>query len=398
MHGHGGSDPGAVANGVNEKDLTLKISQYMYDRLRELGIPVTLTRSTDVTLSPSERVSKILDAYGNNENVIVISNHINSNATPNSAEGAEVIYALRNTDELANNILNELGNAGQIKRSVFQRRSEKNPSKDYYFIHRETGQTEPVIVEYGFINSDNDLAKLQNNYKDYVDAVIKAIIETKNIPVGPNNGNNNNMNSNISTQDTYIVKQGDTLWSIAQKYQTTVNVLKSVNNLVSDVIVPGQVLVIPKGDVSTMYVVKPGDTLWRIANQYGVSVDQLVSYNNLPNHMLAVGQILMIPSRSSHIQYTVQKGDTLWIISMKYGISVESLKRENNLVDNMIYIGQVLKIPNEFHNQEPMVYTVGYGDTLWSIAARYGTTVEQIKNLNGLQSNLIMIGQKLKIY
>lgn len=76
--GHGGSDPGAVGNGLNEKDYTLKISQYMYDRFKELGVPVVLTRSGDETLSPTERTQKILNAYGNNSDVIVISNHLNA--------------------------------------------------------------------------------------------------------------------------------------------------------------------------------------------------------------------------------------------------------------------------------------------------------------------------------
>lgn len=76
--GHGGIDGGAVGNNQNEKDYTLKISKYMYDRFRELGIPVTLTRDTDITLSPSDRVDKILDAYGDNPNVIVVSNHLNA--------------------------------------------------------------------------------------------------------------------------------------------------------------------------------------------------------------------------------------------------------------------------------------------------------------------------------
>ena len=76
--GHGGDDPGSSGNGIIEKELTLKISQYMYDRLKELGIPVTMTRTTDETLNPTDRVNRILDAYGNNSNVIVVSNHINA--------------------------------------------------------------------------------------------------------------------------------------------------------------------------------------------------------------------------------------------------------------------------------------------------------------------------------
>lgn len=76
--GHGGSDPGAVTNNQYEKDYALKISKYMYDRFKELGIPVTLTRDTDITLSPYDRTDRILDAYGNNSDVIVVSNHLNA--------------------------------------------------------------------------------------------------------------------------------------------------------------------------------------------------------------------------------------------------------------------------------------------------------------------------------
>lgn len=76
--GHGGSDPGAVGNGITEKDYTLKISQYMADRLRDLGADVTLTRNTDETLSPTDRVNRVLNAYGDSKDVVVISNHINA--------------------------------------------------------------------------------------------------------------------------------------------------------------------------------------------------------------------------------------------------------------------------------------------------------------------------------
>lgn len=83
--GHGGDDPGAVNGNIYEKDFTLEVSKYIYDRFRQLGVPVTLTRDTDTTLDRDERVNRILSAYGNNQNVIVLSNHIN-------AGGAEFSY------------------------------------------------------------------------------------------------------------------------------------------------------------------------------------------------------------------------------------------------------------------------------------------------------------------
>ena len=199
--GHGGTDPGAVSSsGVREKDLTLQIAKYMTEQFRNRGVPVTLVRSTDETVSPTERVNRILNAYGNKSNVVVISNHINATGSGiQGAEGAEVIYALRNNSNLANNILTALGNAGQKVRKTYQRRLPSDTSKDYYFIHRNTGTTEPVIVEYGFIDNPTDLSRIQNNYKKYVDAVVDAVIETR---LG-------NQIPSVPSGNTYIVKSGD---------------------------------------------------------------------------------------------------------------------------------------------------------------------------------------------
>ena len=96
-------------------------------------------------------------------------------------KGQRVIYALRDDDTLASNILQALGNAGQKMRKFYQRRLPSDTSKDYYFIHRNTGSnTHPVIVEYGFIDNPEDLAKIQNNYKEYVDAVVRCCNSTAN--------------------------------------------------------------------------------------------------------------------------------------------------------------------------------------------------------------------------
>ena len=76
--GHGGSDSGAVGENTYEKDYNLLISQYMYNRLKELGIPVYITRDSDETITPANRTKEILEAFGNDPNVVVISNHLNA--------------------------------------------------------------------------------------------------------------------------------------------------------------------------------------------------------------------------------------------------------------------------------------------------------------------------------
>lgn len=76
--GHGGDDPGTIANGITEKDYTLMISEYLHKRFDDLGIPNSLTRTRDVTLGPDERPGKAQSFYGNGSDVIVLSNHINA--------------------------------------------------------------------------------------------------------------------------------------------------------------------------------------------------------------------------------------------------------------------------------------------------------------------------------
>lgn len=98
--GHGGEDPGALGNGITEKNMTLAISEYMYDRFRELGIPVKLTRNSDETVNPSDRVNRILEAFGNDKDVIVISNHINAGGAngKNVGKVSSVLFALKYKD------------------------------------------------------------------------------------------------------------------------------------------------------------------------------------------------------------------------------------------------------------------------------------------------------------
>ena len=381
--GHGGVDSGAVGKDLLEKEYNLLISRYMYDRFRELGIPVYLTRDSDMTLNPSDRIKKILSFFGNNPNVVVISNHLNAGG----GTGAEVIYALRNNSILANSILNNIGSTGQTTRRIYQRRLPSDTTKDYYYILRETGQIQPLIIEYGFIDNDKDVEFLKNNYKELAEGVIKAILEYKNIPyTAP---------STVIT-DTYKVQSGDTLYSISKKLDTTVTELKKLNNLSSNMLSVGQVLKIPTKTVdigeTDIYQVQAGDTLYSIARKYNISVNELKNLNNLIDNTLSIGQILEVPSGlSPYNSYIVDKGDTLYSIAKKFDTSVNKLKELNNLSSNMLSIGQKLLIPIG----EETTYVVKAGDTLYSIAREFNTTVDKLKELNNLSNNILSIGQIL---
>ena len=435
--GHGGTDSGATGNGIIEKDLTLKIAQYIHNRLDDLGIKNVLIRNTDETINPTERVERVNNAYGTSGDVIVVSNHINAGG----GDGAEIIYALRNNDTLSSLIATEIEKEGQNVRKYYQRRLPSDPSKDYYFMLRNTGNTESIIVEYGFLDStSDDVNQLKNNYENYAEAVVRALVDyigATYIPVvgsdyyvvqkgdslwsiarklntsvaelkALNNLTSNNLsvgqvlktpssNTENDNQTTYTVVKGDSLYKIAQKFNVTVQDLINLNNIPSTNLSIGQVLKV-KGTVpskeETTYTVVKGDSLYAIANKYKVSVQDIIDANNLKSTALSVGQKLIIPTQITNDLYTVKSGDSLYKIANQYGVTVEDLKKENNLTNNNLSVGQVLKIPSTNNYQ---TYTVKSGDSLYSIARQYNTTVSDIQALNNLKSTALSVGQKLII-
>ena len=165
---------------------------------------------------------------------------------------------------------------------------------------------------------------------------------------------------------------------------------------VSDVIPPG----VDAG--VTEYVVRSGDTLWLIARRFNTTVDAIMRLNGLTSDNLSIGQVLRIPaaesSGGSYFEYTVRSGDTLWQLARKYGTTVDAIMRLNGLASDNLSIGQILRIPTaESSGGSYFEYTVRSGDTLWQLAQKYGTTVNAIKNLNGLSSDILNIGQVLLI-
>lgn len=383
----GGRESGVTGNGIVEKDYNLLISEYIFNRLKSLGADVKIIRTTDEYISEDDRANKILNAYGNNSKVVALSNMLG-----NTGSGAEIIYALRNNSNLASSLAENLDDAGLTVSKYYQRRSENDTSKDYYNIQKDTGLIETIIVNYGNINNINEATNIKNEWEDYAEAVVKSLANYTNVLYYKEG----------ESQEIYTVKKGDSLWKIANKYNTTVEKLKSANNLKTNTLSVGQKLVIPSisvsPEVSDTYIVQKGDSLWSIANKFNMTVSELKNLNNLTNNLLSIGQVLKIKDSYSNGEttYTVQKGDSLWVIANKYGITTEELKSYNNLTSNLLSIGQVLKIPQGKTSTEN-IYTVKKGDSLWTIANRYNTTIEKIKVLNNLTSNLLSIGQQLKI-
>lgn len=324
------------------------------------------------------------------EKIIQLTNHQLRFA---GGDGAEIIYALRNSDNLSSKIANEFIKTGQNVRKYYQRRLPSDSSKDYYYIIRNTPNNETIIVEYGFADSTgDDVNQIKNNWQGLAEAVVRALANYVGVTYIPPKG----MESNY-----YIVKKGDSLYSIARNYGVTVNELKSANNLTSNNLSIGMSLIIPSENKEPSseeyYIVKAGDSLYKIANMYHMTVNELKSLNNLSSNLLSIGQRLKVITNTElpANTYVVKSGDSLYSIAKKYGISVDALKSANNKTTNLLSIGEVLIIPTS--NEVIKTYTVKAGDTLYGIARTYNTTVEAIKSLNGLNNNNLSIGMVLKL-
>lgn len=165
--GHGGSDPGANGHGIREKDWALRISLYQYRRLKELGAKVGITRTTDRTLDSVQRTNLIRNKYD-----YCMSNHWN--AFNGKARGVETIHSVYSNQALAKRLADAVLKASGLPfRRVFSRKNSSGG--DYYFMHRLTGNTKTVIVEYGFIDNkaDNNFYKNDANFYAVAEAVIK---------------------------------------------------------------------------------------------------------------------------------------------------------------------------------------------------------------------------------
>ena len=218
---------------------------------------------------------------------------------------------------------------------------------------------------------------------------------------------------------TYIVKKGDTLYGISNQFGVAVQDILRINNVNPTSLPIGYVLNIPSlagsnPDATFSYTVKKGDNLYNIALKYSTTVNDIVKLNNLKSANLSIGQVLKIPETFAntddmpmYVSYTVKRGDNLYSIAKEFNTSVDEIMRDNGLTSGLLSIGQVLKIRSNNtsieecfgtdYSSSDTVYFVKKGDSLYSIARKFNTSVDSIKRKNDLKTTVLQIGQNLII-
>jgi spore germination protein YaaH len=228
---------------------------------------------------------------------------------------------------------------------------------------------------------------------------------------------------------THTVKSGEYLSVIARQYNVTVTDIKDLNGLKTDMIYVGQNIQIPYYS----YTVVGGDSLYLIAKKLNTTVTAIKEANKLTTDQIFVGQKFLIPiskttvaepvqpapapttvteQKAETIQYTVKSGDSLSLIAKNHGTTVQGIQSLNSLTSTIIYPGQVLSIPTQETTTAPTTapateqqpetnqqttYTVVSGDSLSVIAKKFNVTVEALKSTNNLTSDMIFVGQQLKV-
>lgn len=222
----------------------------------------------------------------------------------------------------------------------------------------------------------------------------------------------------------YTIRAGDTFYSLAQRYGTTVAAIQAANPGVNpNALQIGQQICIPVAPTTTptvppcpggfLYTIQPGDTYYRLALRYGTTVAAIQAANPGVNpNALQVGQQICIPVAptttptvppcAGGFLYTIQPGDTFYSLAIRYGTTVAAIQAANPGVNpNALVPGQQICIPVPPTSTPTPVpcpggflYTIRAGDTLYALAIRYNTTVAAIVAANpGLDPNSLVVGR-----
>jgi LysM repeat protein len=232
----------------------------------------------------------------------------------------------------------------------------------------------------------------------------------------------------ITAQDSIIehkIQKGETAYFIAQKYKVSVDEIYKLNPESQNGIKDNQIIKIPvhslqkiNQDEHTIHIVGEKETLYGLSKKYNVSVEALQNANPMLVNGLQIGQQLVIPpnasntskteiSISSKLTHQVVAKESLFSIARQYNVSVQDLENLNkNILINGLQIGQTISIPNKRKtldgrvrviNQETVFHVVEPKETKFSIAKRYGVSIDQLETQNPEIVNGLVVGNKLAI-
>ncbi|CAH7160259.1 N-acetylmuramoyl-L-alanine amidase [Vibrio chagasii] len=396
--GHGGEDPGSIGPSRKyEKDATLSISKKLAAQLNAVpGIKTRMTRNADYFVNLNRRVAIARE----NEAHLLISIHADAFTTPQPRGGSVFVLNTRRANtEISRWIENKekqselLGGSGAAFTSNIDDKNVNQTLLDLQFSH---SQKEGYKLATAILSEMGKVAKLHNSKPINTSL---AVLRSPQIP-------------SVLVETGFISNPTEEKLLFQRSHQD--KLARAVTKAVVKYLKanPPEGIILSNATSSTgsvsQHKVSRGESLSVIASKYGTSTQALMKYNNLKSSSLAIGQVLKIPGGASSsssssaaktktITHTVKSGEYLGKIASRYKVSVADIKRENRLKSETVRVGQKLRITVEVKDVPLRKHKVARGDYLGKIAAKYGVSVNSIRQANKLRSDELAIGQVLII-
>lgn len=396
--GHGGEDPGSIGPSRKyEKDATLSISKKLAAQLNAVpGIKTRMTRNADYFVNLNRRVAIARE----NEAHLLISIHADAFTTPQPRGGSVFVLNTRRANtEISRWIENKekqselLGGSGAAFTSNIDDKNVNQTLLDLQFSH---SQKEGYKLATAILSEMGKVAKLHNSKPINTSL---AVLRSPQIP-------------SVLVETGFISNPTEEKLLFQRSHQD--KLARAVTKAVVKYLKanPPEGIILSNATSSTgsvsQHKVSRGESLSVIASKYGTSTQALMKYNNLKSSSLAIGQVLKIPGsatssssssavKTKTITHTVKSGEYLGKIASRYKVSVADIKRENRLKSETVRVGQKLRITVEVKDVPLRKHKVARGDYLGKIAAKYGVSVNRIRQANKLRSDELAIGQVLII-
>ncbi|MCW8331813.1 N-acetylmuramoyl-L-alanine amidase [Photobacterium sp. SDRW27] len=398
--GHGGEDPGSIGPSRKyEKNVTLDISKKVAAKINATpGMKAVLTRQADYFVNLNKRS----DIARRNKAHLLVSIHADGFHKPHP-RGASVW------------VLNTRRANSEIGRWLEQheKQSELLGGGDVLSGGNDDQYLSMAVLDLQFSHSQKEgydvasrvlreLSKVTTLHKSKPEHASLAVLKSPDIP-------------SLLVETGFITNPKEERLLNTKSHQNKLAnaVYKGVLAYFNEKPPEGTLFASRKGGVK--HKVTSGQSLSVIASKYGTSVTALKKANNLKSNTLKIGQVLVIPGgtpvavaskasvKSSSVEkrpvktitHTVKRGEFLGKIAANYGVTVASIRGMNNLRSDELAIGQKLKIDTS--NRKAINHTVKRGEFLGKIASHYGISVNSLRQANKLSSDKLAVGQKLTI-